>query len=87
MIHIHQPEVGRLSSGHLDLEECQFVGRIKGSRTFMLKVGAELQMCFFPSHSSTIWSAGLGGRNPACGVGQLVCSKPVWPVVLLYFML
>lgn len=57
MIHRHQPEVGRLSCGHLDLENCESASWIKASRTFMLKVGADLLiMCFFPSHSLTIWA-------------------------------
>lgn len=61
MIHICQPEAGRLSSGHLDLEECESLGKIKASRAFMPKVGADLQMCFSPSH-------GVVGALPRSGV-------------------
>lgn len=41
VIHIHQPGVGRLSSGHPGLEEYESFGRIQASRTFMLKVEAD----------------------------------------------
>lgn len=67
--HIRQPGVRRLSPGRVDLEECEFYGRIKASTTFMLKVEADFQMCSVPSHSLTIWSARPSGGIPACGVG------------------
>lgn len=66
MIHVCQPGVGRLSSGHLGVEECESVGKIKASGTFMRKVGADLQMCFSPSQG---WS--WRGGSPARGWGNL----------------
>lgn len=69
VIHIHQPKVGRLSPGHLGLEECESFGQIKASSTFMLKLEADLQMCSLPSHNLTIWPAGPSGGIPACRMG------------------
>lgn len=52
----------------------------------MLMERLTCEYAFFP-FAQTAWPAGLSGGALACAMGQLVHSKPLWPVVLLYFML